>query len=183
MEPLAVGRKSGTSNLRSQLLMVGAGIAFLAVIALLALLYMQNRAENKFTKEFVVALYGLKSGTDHCLKKSEILGSGNRLSDKDLALLTSVKAEIATAVQVLSPPPEKFNDVHSRLVNLSATYEKLHSLCITSGPSTAVPVSAKALESQFIKQAKELKSALPPALLAELIAKAPRYSNLQFMLE
>lgn len=182
-KPTNGGRKTGSSNLRRQLLMVGAGIAFLAVIALLALLYIQNRAESKFTKEFVVALYGLKSGTEHCLKKSEILGNGTRLGDKDLAQLKSVKGEISTALQVLSPPPKKFNELHAQLGILSDTYEELYKLCITAAPSMQTATSAKALEMRFIKQAKEMKSALPPELLAELTAKVPRYTNLQFMLE
>jgi hypothetical protein len=164
-------------------LLVGAGIALLAVIAVLVLLYQQDRAESKFTRDFVVALYGLKSGTDQCMKKSEILGNGSRLTDKDLARLKSVKAEIAAALQVLSPPPKKFQDAYTRLGNLSATYEKLYSLCLTASPATEVPAAARTLELQFSKQAKELKGALPPELLAELKDKSARYSNLQFLLE
>jgi len=177
------GSKTVSSDLRRQLLMVGAGIAVLAVIAVLVILYKQDRAATKFTRDFVVVLYGLKSGTDQCLKKSEILGNGSRLVDKDIMKLKSVNAEIATALQVLSPPPTKFNDVYARLGTLSGTYEKLYTLCITSGPSTEAAASARDLELQFIKQAKELKGALPPELLAELADKTSRYSNLQFMLE
>lgn len=173
----------GSNDLRRQLLMVGAGIAFLAVIAVVALLYMQDRAEKKFTREFVVALYGVKSGTDQCLKNCALLASGTRLVDKDLAQLKSVKAEIATALEVLSPPPEKFSDAYTRLGNLSGTYEKLYTLCVTSAPSAQIATSAGALEAQFNTQAQQLKSALPPPLLAELTAKASRYSNLQFMLK
>lgn len=182
-ELMAAGGGAGSSDLKRQLLMVGAGLALVAVIAVLALLYIRDRAESKFTREFVVALYGVKSGTDQCLKKSALLASGSRLVDKDLAQLKSVKAEIASALQVLSPSPEKFTDAHARLLKLFGTYEKLYNLCITSGPSAEVATSAGALETQFYSQAKELKGALPPKLLAELTAKVSRYGNLQFMLE
>lgn len=179
----AAGGGAGSSDLRRQLLMVGAGIALLAVIAVLALLYMRDKAEGKFIKEYVVALYGLKSGTAQCLKKSALLAGGSRLVDKDLNQLKSVKAEIAVALQVLSPPPNKFSDAHNRLLQLEVTYEKLYKLIITSGPSTEVATSANILEAQFNKQAKELRISLPPPLLAELTTKVSRYSNLQFMLE
>lgn len=182
-ESIAEGRKTISSALRRQLLTVGAGIAFLAVIAVLVIFYKQNSAENKFTKEFVVALYGLKAGTEQCMKMSEILGNGNRLVDKDFARLKSVKSEIVAALQVLSPPPKKFNDVHNRLQNLSNTYDKLYSLCINSEPSAALLDSAEALNLQFTKQAKELKGTLPPQILTELKDKSIRYNNLQFMLE
>lgn len=182
LEPAKGARKAASSDLRRQLIMAGTAIAVIAGIVGGVLLYKQNSAENKFTKDFVVALYGLKSGTEHCMKKSEILGSGKGLSDKDLALLKSVKAEIATAVQVLSPPPKKFNDAYNQLQTLSGTYEKLHKLSTLSAPSAEVLDSASKLDAQFTKQAKELKGVLPPQLLAELQEKSARYNNLQFML-
>lgn len=179
----AAGTGAGASDLKRQLLMVGAGIAFLAVLAVVALLYVRDRAESKFTKEFVVALYGVKAGTEQCLKMSALLASGSRLVDKDLAQLKSVRAEITVALQVLSPPPEKFADAHSRLLTLSTTYEKLYSLCVTSGPAAEVAATAGTLDAQFNAQAEELRGALPPQLLAEVKAKIARYGNLQFMLE
>lgn len=182
-EMKSISYGGGSKDLRRQLMMVGAGIALLAAIAAVAMLYMQDRAESKFAKEFVVALFGIKSGTDQCLKKCALLSSGSRLLDKDFAQLKSVKTEIATALQVLSPPPDKFSDAYTRLLTLSRTYEKLYDLCLNSGPSAAVATSAGALESQFNRQAIELKGALPPPLLAELIDKSSRYRNLQFMLK
>lgn len=179
----SASRGGGSSDLRRQLLIVGAGIAFLAVMAAVFFLYKQNRAEEKFIKEYVVALYGLKSGTDQCMKKVETLASGSRLADKDLAQLRSVQAEIATALQVLSPPPKKFNAAHTDLEKLAGTYEKLYNLCLTSAPAAEIASSAGALESQFNTQAKALKSSLSPPLLAELTAMTSRYRNLQFMLE
>jgi hypothetical protein len=163
--------------------MVGGGVALLAVIVFIAFFYMKSRAEDIFAREFVVALYGVKSGTEQCLTKSELLTSGSRLLDKDLRQLQSVKAEIDSALQVLSPPPKKFSDAHTRLLKLSGTYEKLYTLCTSSGPSAELATATAALDAQFYAQAKELKGSLPPELLAELIAKAPRYGNLQFMLE
>lgn len=182
-EMKAVSGGGGSSNLRHQLLIVGAGIALLAVLAVVALLFMQDRAEGKFINRFVVVLYGIKSGTDHSLKMSALLASGSRLANKDLALLKSVKVENAAALQILSPPPAKFSDAYNRLEKLFGTYEKLSTLCLTSGPSAEVEISANALELQFNKQAKELKASLPPPLQAGLTAKVARYSNLQFMLE
>lgn len=175
--------RGGATGLRRKLMMVGAGIALLAAIAFGAFLVIQDRAESKFTREFVVALYGVKSGTDQCLKKSVMLANGSRLVDKDLAQLKSVKSEIDAALQVLSPPPEKFRDTYNRLMRLEATYKKLYNLCITSEPTAEVAAAAETLEKQFYDQAKELKVALSPKLLAELSAKASRYDNLQFMLE
>lgn len=177
----AVG-KAGGSDLRRQLMMVGAGLALLAVLGVIAFLYMQDRAETKFSKRFVAVLYGIKSGTDGCLKMSALLANGTPLENKDLVLLKSVKAENAAALQLLTPPPEKFSDAHSSLVKLAATSEKLMNLCITSKSSAEIASSAAVLEKQFYKQAKDLKGVLHPKLLAELKEKASRF-NLQFMLE
>lgn len=171
-----------SNDLRSQLIKVGGVIALLAVIAVIGYLYMQDRAESKFSKNFVAVLYGIKSGTDQCLKLSELLANGTPLSDKDIALLKSVKAENAAALQILSTPPEKFAEAQSRLVQLAATYEKLNNLCINSGPSTTVAATADNLETQFNAQAKDLRSALHPKLLAELKEKSSRLTSLQFML-
>lgn len=179
----SISGSGASKDLRHQLLMVGAAIALLAVLAGVALLYMRGRAEEKFVSRFVVVLYGIKSGTDQTLKMSALLASGSRLADKDLALLKSVHAENATALQLLSPPPEKFNDAYNRLLKLSGTYQKLYDLCLTSAPSPEIANSAGTLESQFNAQAKALKSSLSPPLLAELTAKTSRYRNLQFMLE
>jgi hypothetical protein len=176
------GGRAGSSDLRRQLLMVGGGIALLAVIAVVALLYLQDRAESKFIKEYVVALYSLKAGTDQCVLKSALLAGGSRLVEKDLDQLKFVDDKITSALQVLSPP-DKFINVQDRLLKLSSTYKKLYHLCTTSGPSAEVILSAQTLESQFNAQAKELKGVLPSPLLAELIDKSSRYKNLQFMLE
>lgn len=185
------GRKQGLiipegrtrpSDLRHQLLMVGAGITFLAVVIAVSLFYMQARAESNFIRRFVVVLYGIQSGTDYCMKMSELLASGSRLTDKDLALLRSAKAENTTALGVLSPPPKKFTDIHNQLLKLSGTYEKLNDLCITAGPSAEIASSAGALESRFHAQARELKGALPPEMIAEITAKASRFNNLQYLL-
>lgn len=179
---VSAGGRGGSSDLRRQLLMVGGGIALLAVIAVVALLYLRDRAESKFIKEYVVALYSLKAGTDQCVIKSALLASGSRLVEKDLDQLKFVDDKITSALQVLSPP-EKFIIVQDRLLKLSSTYKKLYRLCTTSGPSAEVTLSAKTLESQFNAQAKELKGVLPSPLLAELIDKSSRYKNLQFMLD
>lgn len=176
------GGRVGSSDLRRQLLMVGGGIALLAVIAVVALLYLQDRAESKFIKGYVVALYSLKAGTDQCVLKSALLAGGSRLVEKDLDQLKFVDDKITSALQVLSPP-EKFINVQDRLLKLSSTYKKLYHLCTTSGPSAEVILSAQTLESQFNAQAKELKGVLPSPLLEELIDKSSRYKNLQFMLE
>lgn len=175
---------SGVSrDLRRQLLMVGAAIALFAVLAGVALFYMRGRAEEKFVSRFVVVLYAIKSGTDHSLKMSALLASGSGLADKDLVLLKSVHAENAAALQLLSPPPEKFSDAYNRLLTLSGTYKKIYDLCLSSAPPATVAASAGALESQFYVQAKALKLSLPPSLREELTAKSTRYNNLQFMLE
>lgn len=171
-----------SSDIRSQLIKVGGVIALFAVIAVIGFLYIQDRAESKFSKSFVVVLYGIKSGTDQCLKLSELLANGTRLSDKDIALLKSVKAENAAALQLLSTPPEKFAEAQSRLVKLAGTYEKLNNLCINSGPSLTVAATANDLETQFNAQAKELRGALHPKLIAELKEKSSRLTSLQFML-
>lgn len=180
---MATNGKSGSGDLRRQVLMVGTAIALIAAISVGILFYVRDRAESKFTNRFVVTLYGIKSGTDHSLRMSALLASGSRLADKDLILLKSVKTENAATLALLSPPPEKFSDAHSRLLQLWATYVKLNELAINSGPTPDVANAAGDLEEQFIKQAKELKAALPPKLLTQLTTMSSRYKNLQFMLE
>lgn len=163
------------------LVKIGAIFSFLAVLAVVAFLYLQNRAENQFTHNFVAVLYGIKSGTDQCMKLSARLASGTPLNSKELSLLKSVHAENTSALQALVPPPKKFSEAHSRLLPLAATYDKLNNLCTSSGPTPTVTAAAEALQTQFNTQAKALRSVLPPKLSAEIKEKSTRLTNLQFM--
>lgn len=168
---------------RRPLLMVALAVVLIAAIAVGAMVYLNNQAERKFTKNFVVALYGIKTGTDQSLKKSALLASGTPLRESDLAELSAGKTEIDAAVKMLATAPDKFSGAHKQLAKLHGTYEKLYTLSVSSGPSPSVAEAAGKLESQFREEARALKSGLPPQLADEIRAVLPRYRNLRFMVE
>ncbi len=173
-----------------------------AVIALLALVliggmtkvYLDKQADQKYAKSFIVALYGVKAGTDLSLKTIADISSGwketventnipPRPSQKDLDKSQRAKARISAAVGKLSESSEKFIPARKNLVRLQKVYEKIYALSIsTPGTLDAFTVSTRKLEADFLKTAGELKSSMPEVLQEKLQDSLDKYPNLRFML-
>ncbi len=101
-------------------------VLLLALTGGITKLYFDNKAEQEYSKKFLVALYGIKSGADLSLEMIENTTSGwqevvetsniaPRTSKQDLDKLVKVKARIDQAMESLKESPEKFVESKNKL--------------------------------------------------------------------
>jgi len=176
------------------------GYAAVAVLVLflfvgLTKIYLSNKADQEYAKKFVVALYGVKSGTDLSLgimngmtsewkKNLETANIAPRTSQEALDRLKTVKSRIALAMESLNESPEKFIDAREKLTRLHGVYEEVYALNISNpGAVDVYSASVETLDAKFNKVAGELKSVMPEELLEELEASVAKYRNLKFLVD
>lgn len=159
------------------------GAVLLAVLGLfLVNAYSARAARQQFARNYVVALYGIKSGLDMGLKKGEVIEQGRGLSSKDLADLKTVKDEVDVAMAAVGTPPEEFVGATERLTALYQVYTRVYALDNNPPGSPAdFAAAADKLEDSFAASARELKAALPEELAAELAQSVTKYRNLAFL--
>lgn len=178
------------------LIYVAAAVLLVVLAVGLGKYYLVDQGQQKFSKDFVVALYGIKSGTDLSLKKCAAItsewqgksGPGRaiapRLSQKELDDLGKVRDEIDKTLKALENPPEEFITANEKLTRLYQIYEQLYDL--STGPPaslTGFSTSAQKLEADFLKAAHDLKASLPEPLENELRTAVAKYRNLRFLVE
>jgi hypothetical protein len=167
----------------------------LALVGGMTKVYLDNQAHQAYAKDFIVALYGVKSGTDLNLglidKTSSVwqqnTGAGTvipRPTQKDLDKLTAVKKRIGEAMNTLNDSPEKFTEAHAKLIQLHGIYEQIYALN-TSMPDSLedYTVSVDKLKTSFSEVADDLKRSMPEELSDELKASVAKYKNLNFMVK
>lgn len=175
-------------------------LAYVALAALVLLLagglfkvYEDNKVNQLYAKNFIVALYGIKSGTDLSLenmnalsfewkKALEIAGVAPRPSQKDLDRVKVVKTKVAEAMDKLSESPEKFANAKTSLVRLYGLYVEISALNASPpGSLNDLTAAINKLEAAFFKEAGALRDSMPKELQEELQASLGKYRNLGFM--
>lgn len=171
----------------------------LAVAVLVAVLaaaigffVLKTKGEQQFARNYVLALYGVKSGADRSLGNFEkvssewkaMADSGQvyilRVAPKEKADLDAVKAEVDKVMQQLGEAPEKFSNAQDKLSRLYQVYARLYAL--NQSPPDNLPAFTETttqLAGEFDRATGELKKALPEELLEEIRQVAPRYKNLR----
>lgn len=157
--------------------------------------YLAQKAEQQYAKDFIVALYGIKSGTDMCLesidaistewqKSAESFNVAPRPTEKDLGRFATVKTRISEAMDKLNESPEKFVEARENLARLHKVYGEIYALS-TSAPGSlgALTESKQKLETEFFKKADVLMTSMPEPLQGELRISVAKYRNLKFMVE
>lgn len=167
-------------------------VAVVALAAAIGSYVVKAKAEQQYARNYVLALYGVKSGADRSLNKFEKVSgewkamaeSGQvyilRIAPQEKADLDTVKAEVDKVMQQLGAPPEKFSDAQDRLSRLYQIYSRLYALNLS--PPDNLPAFSEAttrLARDFDRATQELKSTLPEELFEEIRQVAPRYKNLQ----
>jgi hypothetical protein len=171
-------------------------IGLLLTVAILSVgagyFYHINKAEGLYAKNYMRALYTIKSGTDFSLSNCAKLSSewktsidagqkyAPHISADDETRLNSVKVTIDRIMQTLDRPPKKFLNSKEKLAKLYEVYAKAHALAVA--PTGSLPDytnSASKSQNEFNVAIQELKGSLPPELTTELkIAKA-KYKSLK----
>ena len=168
-------------------------VLVLALVGGISKVYLDHKAHQEYARNFIVALYGVKSGADLNLglidnissSWQQNLGAGGiapRPSQKDLDKLTVVKKRISQAMEALNESPEKFVEARAQLIRLHGVYEQIYALNISNPNSLdEYTVSADKLKADFLKAAGDLKRSMPEELSNELKASVAKYTNLNFL--
>jgi len=172
-----------------------AAMAVMVVVLIvgIAKFYSHAQARQQYSKDFIVALFGIKSGADFCLKNSREVSTtwestgqavAPRISQKKLDHLNDVKQQIDLAMDKLAETPEEFSASRDKLARLYQVYLKTKAL--NESPPASFTVLAddiQKLENDFTATARSLRDVMPEALHAELKESVARYRNLKFLLE
>ncbi|RMF48561.1 MAG: hypothetical protein D6751_00035 [Deltaproteobacteria bacterium] len=145
-------------------------------------------------RDFVVALYGLRSGIDQNVKVArnradaweKQSGSARAIAppipDHETARLSKSRAAIDLAMDKLKNAPDKYAAVKKR-------YDRLFEICQQAyRMNEARPDSPKnlreqanAIEKSFVETALPLKQEMPSGMRKELVQSVGRYRNLAFL--
>lgn len=162
------------------------------LMAFLGSVYKTKKLESAYSKNYVFALYGLKTGADlnlrKCLEISERIKNpipGKlAVSKEEIAQLNAAKVDIDQVLSRLQNPPAKYANSHKHLLLLNDSYQRLFSFTISFTPQAAGDFtdSMVKLESDFLQKAQELKADLPEKLSNELKESVVKYKNLKFLI-
>ena len=168
----------------------------LVIVALLVVgagyFYKIKKSEQEYAKNFMRALFIIKSGTDlslnTCAKISADWKSGMdagqssapHISPETETSLITVKDATDKYLQKLVKPPQKYVKAQAKLADLYGAYIKVHALALApSGSLPGFTDSANRSEAEFNTAVKELKTSLPPELSAELKIAKTKYKSLK----
>lgn len=180
---------------KSLLAYAALAVMLLILVGGMTKVYLEQKVNQKYAKDFIVALYGIKSGADLSLGAMDAIATewqnaensltvAPRPSKKDLDRLTVVKTKINTALSALDESPEKFADAKKNLMNLHRIYGEIYALNTSMpGSPETLTESLRKLEADFFKTAKTLKNSMPEELQEELQASVAKYRNLRFMVD
>src|ERR1039457_2532690 len=165
------------------------GVCAVVIIALVAVgiyFFSQAKVKKQYASTYVMALYGIKMGTDLELKVSNKISADwvsknstgqnvpPRITVDDLDQLNNIKVKADNYVQKLNNPPSAFTESNANLLKLNDLYLKLHTAVLNpSGSMSSFANLTQKADNDFKVAAADLKKNLPTELSAELeIAKA-----------
>ncbi len=165
------------------------GVSTLVIIVLVALgvrYYFNVKAKQQYAKSYVMALYGIKMGTDLGFKlcgkiSTDWTAKSNTgqnvppmITVDDENQMNNVKEQIDKYLQKLKDPPPAFAESNEKLLKLNESFVKLHAAALKpSGTVTNFVELTQKTGSDFKVASEDLKKNLPTELSAELsIAKA-----------
>lgn len=166
------------------------GVIFLLLISLITgIVQYRNNMQKHYSKNFVMALYVMKSGMDMgekvCNGTSGVESSAtpdlSGIDPETLADMKYVNAETNKIMGELGSPPGEYLQAAQILQKLYALYEKTNYMVISSPDSLSRhEAEIVAAREEFSREIKNLKTNLP-APLAEELKKAGKKYDLRFM--
>jgi len=171
------------------------GVSAVVIVALIALgvsFYVHAKAKQQYAESYVMALYGIKMGTDLGLKlcgkisadwKAKSSSGQNippLITVDDENQLNNVKAQTDKYLQKLNDPPAVFAESNSRLLKLNELFVKLHAGALKpSGNITDFVDLTQKTENDFKVVAADLKKNLPSELSEQLAIAKAKYRGLK----
>jgi hypothetical protein len=169
-------------------------ISAVLIIVLLtvgAVVYYKTKVVQEYSANYTKVLYGIKAGTDICLRPfNKVVSSSGKsfspfdptpsLSANEQSRLNTIKAQIDKSMKETENPPKDFVTAKEKLNNLYGVYVKIHVFALQpSGTMQDDAESAGKLKAEFKMSSQELKSALPKQLSDELENARAKYRSLR----
>jgi hypothetical protein len=154
--------------------------------------YHRRSQERSYLANYVLAVYGIKSGFDRgCAvsnayvtnwRRNESMGTSPPETDSmELADLDTVEAEVGRIMAQLGNPPGKLRNAGARLATLYSVYQRQNSLAhVPHGTPDGYEQALRATLADFMQKLDELKRDLPPSLREEAKKAGTKY-NLRFL--
>jgi hypothetical protein len=167
-------------------------VVIIALIALGVLFYSHVKAKKEYAAAYVMALYGIKMGTDLSLSACNKISadwaiknsSGQNvppsITADDENQLNKVSTQTNKYLQKLNDPPSVFVESNERLLKINELFSKLHAAALkpTGTLTNFIDLTQKSQNNYKVAVA-DIKKNLPKELSAELeIAKA-KYRGLK----
>jgi hypothetical protein len=171
-------------------------LAAMTVVILLAVgigyFYHMKKIEQQYSKNYIRALYAIKSGTDISFntfakisadwKAKKDAGQNFtpiiRAEDEDR--LNRVKEASDNLMKLLNQPPKKLVNTKEKLVVLYNDFNKIHSLALSpSGSFSDFTIATAKLQDDFNTEVKNLRASMPVNLTEELNKAKIKYKNLR----
>ena len=168
-------------------------VAAVAVLLIIAVsggyFYQIKKAEQQYVKNYMRALYAIKTGTDlsfdTCAKitaewKSKGLNIVPQISVEDEARLNKVKEITDRYMQKLNDPPKKFAGNKEKLANLYEIYTRTNSLALApSGSLSGFESETAKSQNEFNASIAAIKDGMPTALSKEFQIAQKKYKGLK----
>ncbi len=171
--------------------------AFLVFLSIAALLYgsSHNRenGERQYLTNYVLAVYGIKSGMDLCGRTCDgIIGEWKKndgsappadqgASGEEKEDMATVKGEVDRVMRNLENPPEKYAQLSTKLQSMYGSYLKLNDLAnAPSGRLADFESRVGEARDGFTGEIADLKSNMPGELAEEIRRSGAKY-NLGFI--
>jgi len=174
---------------------IATSVSAVVIITLIALgvsFYTHIKAKKQYAASYVIALYGIKTGTDLGLKMCGKISvdwaatnnSGQivppRITVDDENQLNKIKVNTDKYLQKLKDPPSAFIESNGKLLILNDLFLRLHAAALnpTGTISSYVNLTQKT-ENDFIAATADLKKNLPKELSEELEIAKSKYRGLK----
>ena len=177
---------------KKNIVMAVSAIVIVALIALGISLSTHLKAKKQYAESYVMALYGIKIGTDLGLKACAKItadwtaksSSGQnvppQISVDEENQLNKAKALADKHLQKLNDPPSAFAESNERLLKLNGIFLKLHAAALKpSGTITSFVDQTQKTENEFKVTSADLKKNLPTELSALLNIVKSKYSTMK----
>jgi hypothetical protein len=187
-DPRAFSPRPGMKMPRSFVKMASVATV-LSLVLLGGYFYYQSTLEDEYSRNFVRALYAVKTGKDKSHEARERIISrlkepGQdyvlRITEEDKAGLNKVKSSADKLMKRIGNPPRKYAKANEKLVKLYDIYSEMNTLTIShpDSPESFKNVSTR-LENDFAEGIREMKANLPEKLSERIRTAQARYKNLR----
>lgn len=183
---------SGASYSKSSLVKAGITLLILVIIITGVGSYRIFQARQKYSEDFFLALYGIKTGSTMCFQSCSTISNAwnNNISTgrnnipaintDNFNKLQKIKAKVDVVMQRIENPPSKYFSSKVKLDNVYNIYSKLY-VTTTSGKNNYNDFknSISELDNNFSKAIVDFKSTIPQKLVDDFKIAQAKHKGLK----